>query len=326
MRAEQNEHGGTPATAGLRVSVIIPVLNGEAYLGEALASVRAQQGHAVEIIVVDDGSTDGSLDIARQTADVVLTTTGRQGPSFARNLGATHARQDLVAFLDADDRWLPHHLDTAARAFTNAPDATLFFAQVRAFGTDNYTTNAGRDVPPFTAFDARVALLERNIVTQITVVVKRTAFAALGGYNESLRYAEDYDLWHRLAWAGTFVHAPEVTAEYRVHPAQATSQLLRLLRGSWDVRLKHFVRLCARDRQLAERAATLLAKSWTDETQGTIRSGRADLFAMYAERHAELAEVLRANGFPVPVDIAWSASTAQWFRLRRWVKSRLHSL
>jgi len=310
----------TPA-APPRISVVIPVLNAERFLQDALSSVRSQDVGPVELIVVDDGSEDDSVHIARRYADVLLQTPGRQGPSFSRNMGAAAASGELLAFLDADDVWLTEHLRIAATALSQAPEADVFFSQVRAFGADDYVTGAGTGVPAWMAFDARIPLIGRNIVTQITVVLRRRSFDLVGGYDIRLRFAEDYDLWHRLAARGAFVHVPRVTARYRVHQAQASNAKEMLHRSGWEVRARHFAALCNSDSAAAARAAGVLADAWRSEAKWTVRMGDRELHALFASMYPEVAHVLAVHGFQPPDQVPWSALSAEWHRFKRGVRA-----
>lgn len=129
-----------------RVSVVIPVRDAERYLGEALGSVAAQTRPADEVVVVDDGSRDGSVAVAeRFGARVLRTERPGSGSAAARNRGIEAASGDLLAFLDADDLWEPDKLERQTRTLRERPDVDLVFGAVRQFASAEL---GGRETPP----------------------------------------------------------------------------------------------------------------------------------------------------------------------------------
>ena len=116
------------------ISVVIPCRNGAEFLGEALDSVRAQTLAPLEVIVVDDRSSDASAEVARAHGATVLRTAEPGGTAVARNLGWRHARGELIAFLDADDRWRPRHLEVVSGLLASAPEAVLAWGSIEFFG------------------------------------------------------------------------------------------------------------------------------------------------------------------------------------------------
>jgi glycosyltransferase involved in cell wall biosynthesis len=206
------------------ISVVVPCHNGEAYLEEALSSIGDQTRAPDEVIVVDDGSTDRSAAIARRAGATVLQQPNR-GEGSARNRGIQHARGDLVAFLDADDRWLPHHLETIGGLLDDHPDATVACGAVQQFGTaHDYRPGYVRPGPPTYVLDA--AFRDWLHLT-IGAVIRREALLEIGGFDEEERYSVDFDLWLRLALDHRFVATDQVTSEWRWHPGQQSATPLR---------------------------------------------------------------------------------------------------
>jgi glycosyltransferase involved in cell wall biosynthesis len=185
-----------------------------------LASVASQSRAVDELIVVDDQSSDGSADLALARGATVVNTPPPGGPSAARNIGWRTATSDAVAFLDADDRWLPHHVEVVTKLLDDHPEAVLAFGGLELFGLA--TGRYAHHLPSGGPVDARIQAALDCVVPQMAVIVRRDALAAVGGYDETLRVAEDFDLFARLARLGPFVGAVPVTAEYRQHPAQVT--------------------------------------------------------------------------------------------------------
>ncbi len=229
----------------LTIAVVIPAYNAASYLADALASVAAQTRRPAEVIVVDDHSTDGTAAIARQWGARVLTTHVNSGPSAARNLGIGAATTDLIAFLDADDFWEPGHLAIVAGLLDLHPTAVLANARCRIFGAWSSVTAAHGDAE--TPQHVLMPLLAKNLVTQTTVVVRRDAVLAVGGYDVGLRYAEDYALWMTLARSHAFVFSHAITGHYRVHVGQATQDRPAIAAGQWAARERQYAWLVAQD-------------------------------------------------------------------------------
>ncbi len=237
------------------VTAVIPCYNAEAYLQTALDSVKAQTMPVEEILVIDDGSADGSAAIARASGARVLTTGGQFGPGTARNIGLREARTPYLAFLDADDQWLPHHIETLFTLLRASPEAGAAFGWIQYFGPDGDIAThhrVGADEAGTLA-----GLMLHNSITQSAAIAQRAAILAVGGYREGMRYAEDYDLWLRMAERYTLIPCPIVTCRYRVHPAQATMALPRMTRGSWDARMAACERLRKRGALTSEHARVL---------------------------------------------------------------------
>ena len=193
----------------MRISVVIPVRDGERFLGDALRSAAGQELPPFEVVVVDDGSTDASGRIARESGARCLRQETR-GPGAARNAGVAAARGDAIAFLDADDVWLPSKLRVQARRLEEVPGLAAVVTHVRPFLEPGCTppphvlrTGAGADRPGW---------------LPSTLLVRRAAFLAVGPFDESLRTAEDVD-WFARAQACSLPMEllPDVLVLRRLH-------------------------------------------------------------------------------------------------------------
>jgi glycosyltransferase involved in cell wall biosynthesis len=223
-----------------RVSVIIPVYNGEAYLAEAVKSAIADDWPDKEVLVFDDGSTDGSRAVAdrlqRDHPGLVRVLAhpdgGNRGLSHARNAALAAAGGEFVAFLDADDAFLPGHLRRAVSALRATPAAALAYGRVRVraeggsswMDSDEWGWGPGAGVVSY-AFEL---LLRRNFIPVPAVVCRREAVLELGGFDAGVAFLQqDYLLWTRLAYRHAIVYLDAVTSVYRVHPASYSSRLDR---------------------------------------------------------------------------------------------------
>ena len=180
-------------------SVIIPVYNRPALLCRAIESVLAQTFRDYELIVVDDGSTDQTPSVARSYPGVRCVRQQNRGVSAARNRGVAESSAPYLAFLDSDDAWLPGKLEAQYDFISREPS-------VRVHQTEEIWVRRGRRVNPGERHrkpegDIFVPSLALCLVSPSAVVIERTLFERMGGFDERLAACEDYDLWLRIALA-----------------------------------------------------------------------------------------------------------------------------
>ncbi|HEX8148862.1 MAG TPA: glycosyltransferase [Pyrinomonadaceae bacterium] len=226
----------------------MPAYNAGRYIAESVESVRGQTFQDWELVVVDDGSSDDTGEVARRlaAADARVRYVRRPngGQAAARNTGLAEARGRLVAFLDADDLWLPEKLALQI--------AVMEEKGVDLVYTDGYIFSEDGAVPAEERFhilpgEARGVEMFRTLFTSnrigtLSVLVKRSALDAVGLFDEDRAYqnSEDYDLWLRLArWGASFYGMTEKLMRYRRHAAATTYTASRLLTPMLAVILKH---------------------------------------------------------------------------------------
>lgn len=182
------------------VSVIIPTHNRASWVKEAVSSVLCQTFRDFELIVVDDGSQDATLEgvLEHFPKLVLLRWSKAKGVSAARNLGAWAARGEWLAFLDSDDVWLPEKLAQQVAYLRAHPGLALC-------QTEEIWVKNGRRFPQPLSHRKQegnlfLASLERCVISPSAVMLRRRLFEEAGGFDESLPAAEDYDLWLRLTW------------------------------------------------------------------------------------------------------------------------------
>lgn len=231
-----------------RVAVVIPAWRAERWIAGALDTVAAQEHPATEVLVVPDGDT-GPLLAAVESWRIqhggvpvrVVASEVNRGVSTARNLGVAATPAEWVAFLDADDRWTPQHLQAAMRAA--AAGAEVIVAGIHTTGEDGHPlagAPACMDLPTDRRALASALFTCRSILTTSAVTVNRAAFEAAGGFDPELTHGEDADLWLRLAGAGRrFAATGEVSCLYRKHSASAMAQTHRVLEGTARFQAKH---------------------------------------------------------------------------------------
>lgn len=220
-------------SAPLRLSVVIPARNALRWLPGAIASVG--NSPEIELIVVDDGSTDGTADYLRSIAVAdrrirALTTDG-EGPAAARNAGLAAARAPLIAFLDADDRWRRGKIAAQLELHRLHPDLAFSFTETRRFAEDGMELATGFGRCPLFAsriamrregfvldHDAQAQIYAEPVVATSSVMAQTGLLRAVGGFNEQLRRAEDWDLWLHLAACGPVGCLPKPLTDCLVRP------------------------------------------------------------------------------------------------------------
>ena len=221
---------------GPLVSVVIPVFNGERFLREAVQSVLDQKYSPIEIIIVDDGSTDGTATVARSFGETVrYLDQENQGPAAARNRGIEHAQGSLIAFADADDLWPSEKLELQLPYLINDPAIEIVMGriqQVRLSKTVNGKTQAEEFAEP--AFSVNLG----------SAIIRKSVFERVGLFDETMRYSEDVDWFMRAREAGAaIVTIDAVTLLYRQHEENMTRgksmselNVLKVLKRSLDRR------------------------------------------------------------------------------------------
>lgn len=217
------------------VSIVIPAYNAELYLREAVDSALAQTHPRIEVVVVDDGSTDGTSAVIRSLPDRVTTISkANGGTASARNAGARVARGQWVVFLDADDRLRPEYVSRCLAHLAAHPEAGYVYTQERFFGELEYES----DYPPF---DAR-RLVDTNFVNPSALLPLHLVKAH--PYTEAQRTHEDWDFYLGLLRQGVQgVLLDEVLKEYRRHggakQAQAARYRVRMPLARLRIHLRH---------------------------------------------------------------------------------------
>ncbi len=215
-------------------SVVIPAYNAERFIASTLASINRQTLPPTEIVVVDDASSDQTAAVARASGARVVTQLSSKGPSASRNRGVAETQSPIVAFLDADDEWMPDHAERLLHALS-ADGIAFAGSDAERFGTESGVVRTA--LTGTEPVDLRDALISDNPVIQSSVMISREAFERAGGYDETLRLSEDYDLWTRVAEHGMFAYVNVPTVRRRMHAHQATQRFkAELVKAWWGVR------------------------------------------------------------------------------------------
>jgi glycosyltransferase involved in cell wall biosynthesis len=199
------------------VSVILPTYNRANLVGNAIESILQQTYKNIEIIVVDDGSTDETPNaLSRFGAQIKVTYQKNAGPSAARNRGIAEAKGEIVAFLDSDDQWLPTKIERQVAVLQRADSSVpccVCNAELRFAGRPSRTSFRNACLDPAQQeglwTNTTEVLTDRYLFFNQVAAVRRSALEQVGGFNESLRFLEDYDLALRLSLLGPFAFIKE---------------------------------------------------------------------------------------------------------------------
>ncbi len=211
-----------------QVSVVMAAHNVADYIGDSIRSVLAQTLSDLELVVVDDGSTDRTADVVRSFTDPrvrLISVPQNGGAAAARNLGMSSARSDLVAILDADDIAYPERLERQVAYLSDHPDCSLLgsaFDRIDPSGTVLGTVHS-----PCNAALIRYRLLTGNSIAHSSVMMRRNAALAAGGYPEHFRNSQDYALWAAMLRQSEVASLPETLIAYRQNPSGLTATRTR---------------------------------------------------------------------------------------------------
>jgi glycosyltransferase involved in cell wall biosynthesis len=201
------------------ISVVVPVYNGERYLAEALGSVQAQALQPDEIVVIDDGSTDGSVSIAAGFPRVRVISQPNAGCAVARNRGVAASTQDVIAFLDADDVWLPDRLARAHALLAADPELAFVVCAQQNFLSPELATRPGWVAPAMLEFP------QHGFATN-SLMVRRQPLARVGLFDPAHVPMEDSEWLVRALDAGLkYVHIDQPLVRRRIHASNLTGTM-----------------------------------------------------------------------------------------------------
>jgi glycosyltransferase involved in cell wall biosynthesis len=264
------------ANEPMTVAVIIPTHNQARFLGEAVATVLAQTTPVTEIIVVDDGSTDDPIRAIARYSNVSFIQQRNQGRSAARNAGLKASRSSHIVFLDADDRLLPHAIETGMRFAAKYPDCAFVYGSHRDIALNGEPLGSCHYSPVGT--EPFIDFLRRNLVRMLaSAIFRRDYLVTIGGFDEAVQLAEDYDLYLRLARLYPVVSHATMVAEYRWHGGNSSADSKRMLQATLAVLDRH-------ERDLRP----------TSTEKAALRDGRA----IWRDYYARLAVANSAAAWP----------------------------
>jgi glycosyltransferase involved in cell wall biosynthesis len=210
------------------ITCVVPVCNGERYLREAIESIRSQTYRDIEIIVVDDGSTDGTAAIIAEYAAIVRPISqANAGPPSARNRGLAAARGEFIAFLDADDVWLPEKLERQMACLDAGPGLAACVTHIQNFWIPELHAEAER------FRDHRLARALPGYTTQ-TLLARRTLFDAVGPFSTAVQHGDSTEWFLRASEHGARIELlPAVLVRRRLHHSNRTRHLAAASRDTY---------------------------------------------------------------------------------------------
>lgn len=199
------------------VSVIIPTYNNSDFIVDTINSVLVQDYNNIEIIIINDGSTDDTHKVLLPyMSDIVYVEQKNKGPSVARNNGIKRAKGDFIAFIDSDDMWMSDKLNRQVEVFHLNPNAAIVYSKVAEY-KDDYPNNIR--VRPINIESGKIfeKILLSSIIPLSSVMIKKVIFDDIGLFDEDLMTAEDTNLWLRVSMVYTIVGIDEVLVKKRKH-------------------------------------------------------------------------------------------------------------
>ena len=229
-----------------QVDVIIPAYNCAHLLPRAVESVLAQTEQDWHIVIVDDGSLDDPLNALEPLLDrlgrrLTVIRQDNKGPAAARNIAIRNSSSPFIAFLDADDIWLPNRLADSLSSFTHYPEVALSYGGISRF--DEHDTMLDTFVSDHLGDGKRVV---RQLYTRelhlpcLSVTLRRASLSSVGQFDETLQATEDRDLWIRVAQRYRIAFIPRVLALYRCATTSTSGNLPRMLASQKQFVNKHY--------------------------------------------------------------------------------------
>ncbi|NES81369.1 MAG: glycosyltransferase family 2 protein [Moorea sp. SIO2B7] len=207
------------------IAVIIPMYNGAKWIRTTIESVMTQTCLPTEIIVVDNNSTDNSVEIIREFPEIKIINNPIKGANFSRQSGFKASTASLIAYLDQDDIWHPEHLNYLCRLLEQYPDYPAAVASSLSF---RFSKNLRFTLPKFEEFDYNPWSIFPNnkIVTPSSLMIRRTALESIGGWQTQFNFCGDTYTWLRLSVNHSFIQNKGITVGYRRHNSSQSATLL----------------------------------------------------------------------------------------------------
>lgn len=273
----------------------MPVYNSERFLNEAISSVLKQSYDDIELVIINDGSTDNSDRIIRNYISndkVKYISKANSGPANTRNVGIKSSNGDYIAFLDSDDVWLAHKIETQIKRL-NETDADIIYSR-RSIIDEHSNIICEHDERKLYAGSILNELYVDNFVCLSSVLLKNEVFNRVGFFNEHMRMSEDYDFWLRAALSSRFEYVNEELLQYRIHGLQASARYLERLIAVDEIYNGHYAELSGRiSKQTIHKSRSLHYLNWGYFLKKNNRKYEAILMYLKAFRQNPSFIVLR---------------------------------
>ena len=219
----------------INVSIIMPTFNSSRWVTDSIQSVLEQSYKKWELIIIDDGSTDNTLDVINHfllDKRITLTIQANLGPAEARNHGISKAVGKYLAFLDSDDLWNPNKLELQLRYLASKEECDMVHTNYNYFYENLSNSKPFKQTEWFSHWPEKERLLICDNIGTLTVLVKKNIVENLGGFNKEFIGTEDWDLWIRISKTSIIHKMNDDTARYRIHTT-----------GISQSHMKHFIEL-----------------------------------------------------------------------------------
>lgn len=238
------------------ISLVVPTFNHGNYIRETILSATRQTRPSFEIIVIDDGSTDGTEGVVREFERVRYIRQENGGVSAARNRGVAESTGDLIAFLDADDTWEPTKLEKQVAKFAEDPEIGLVHCGMREFDSETGETIELHLDGGEGWVAEELALWEKPVIIGPggSIMVRRDVFEEVGGFDTELKNGEDWEFCFRVAMKYKVGFVPEALVNYRNHGANTTKNVAEMERSTLKAWAKVFSSDDERIRRLRRRS------------------------------------------------------------------------
>ncbi|MBI2870415.1 MAG: glycosyltransferase [Candidatus Omnitrophica bacterium] len=261
------------------VSVVIPAYNAARYVKEAIDSVLAQTYPSIEIVVVNDGSTDNTLDILATYGDRIQVVTQKNGgPSVARNKGIRFSRGEFIDLMDADDAWLPTKVEKQVEVLKSDPEIGMVTCSAFYVDGDGKLLSVRKAGRYATREEARQAFYVRNWIVggPSAVMIPRTCFEEVGIFNSNIKTMEDWDMWIRVTDRFRVVSLLEPLVRYRVHEHNLHKNVETMQKGQF-----WFIKKYGREMGWLNRRKAL-SFSWQDASCEYLKAGKIGMACLSA--------------------------------------------
>lgn len=319
------------------ITVVIPCHNGERFLAAAIRSAQSQTRPPDSILVVDDASTDTSAAIAEAAGATVIRLDVQRGNGAARNAGLRAARTALVALLDADDLWLPHHCARVACLLEAHPEAGAAFSTLQVIREGVPVTDEPLYTPGFAEGPPQMLFetcLRRYVGAPSACILRTETALAVGGFDELMPLGVDFDMWLRLSLRAPLVATHDLTALYRRHAAQISNRRELQIEMCYRARRNAWQGLVDGDDAIAaDRTAAIIREVWNGALQAEWDLGRMDSLAellalapLVPGSDDLLERWARRAAIPRPLLWAWTRSAERLRvpirRVVQWLEGR----
>lgn len=292
------------------ISVVTPSYNQADFLNQTLQSVLAPDNAGVEYLVIDGASTDRSVEIIRAHAPRLAYWVSEPdtGQAAAINKGLRRAQGELLAWLNSDDTYRPGAIAAVVSYMTAHPEVDVVYGDIEFVGPDGLSLGS----MPTWDFNPQQQICATNLIPQPATFFRRALFERVGGLDESLHFALDYDLWVRMLLAGgRFAHVPQVWATFRLHPTSKTQgQALQFVGDMRRVLDKAF-------------AGGQVPARWRPLADSNLEQFAAETYLRSGQPHIARRHYLRAiRRYPWRLKtlslLAFALDTRLGLMLRRW--------